>query len=399
VNDPHKIGLPQNPPAVTFSFFLDVGGEMLTVRRPLIYKWVDPVKGELWRPFEIVPALTLSLSESVLIFSNRQPRSIKLFLKSSMDENISGKATLELPAGWTSEPASIPFELTGRGSEQVKSVVIHPTSAEFDGTIKAVAEVNGKKYGQSLQLISYDHFPAQTLLPVASTKAVRIDLKKEGNIVGYIKGAGDDIPAALRNMGYQVIEMSNDEINDENLSRMDAVVLGVRALNTNERARYFMPAVLDYVKGGGTVIVQYNTNSRMDVDRFSPYPLKLGRDRVTEENAPVRILKPSHAVINTPNKITPEDFNGWVQERGLYFPVEWAGEYEAVLSMNDTGETAKDGSLLVAKYGEGYYVYTALSFFRELPEGVPGAFKLFANLVSLGKNKKHEPVRSKERSK
>jgi LmbE family N-acetylglucosaminyl deacetylase len=390
VEEPEKIGTPQNAPAVTFSFHLSVGEENIVVRRPLIYKWVDPVKGELWRPFEIVPPISLNLSENVLIFPNREPRSVTLVLKSSTDHPIKGVASLQLPAGWKSDPGSVSFELSGRGAELYKPVMIYPSSSAFNGILKAEAKVDGEKYDRSLQMISYDHFPIQTLLPPAELKVVRVDLHKEGETVGYIRGAGDDIPSALLNMGYQVLEMNNDEITTENLRRMDAVVLGVRALNTNGRARYFMPAVLEYVKQGGTVVVQYNTNARLEAETFSPFPIVLSHDRVTDENAEVTILKPAHPVLNTPNKITAADFEGWVQERGLYFPTQWDGKYEAILSMHDQKEAPKEGSLLVAKYGEGYYVYTGLSFFRQLPEGVSGAYKLFANLVSLGKNKRAE---------
>jgi hypothetical protein len=199
-------------------------------------------------------------------------------------------------------------------------------------------------------------------------------------------------------MGYDVWEMNDDEITPANLKNLDAVVLGVRALNTNHRARFFMPAVLEYVSEGGTVIAQYNTNSRLQTDNFSPYPITIGRDRVTDESSEVRILRKDHPVLNTPNKISASDFDGWVQERGLYFPSAWDKKYEAILSMNDRNEEPVNSSLLVASYGKGYYVYTGLSFFRELPEGVPGAYKLFANLVSLGKPRKNEVSKTKERS-
>jgi hypothetical protein len=399
VEDENKIGMPQNAPAVMFSFEVHVGNETLSLQRPLIYKWVDPVKGELWRPFEIVPPVSVNLSENVLVFGTRESKQVTLLIKSYSDQPLSGSVELVLPEGWRAEPSSLAFQLNGRGGEESKTVTVYPSPTEYYGTIKAVATVNGKQYDRSLQIISYDHFPIQTLLPPAEAKAVRIDLKKEGQMVGYIRGAGDDIPSALRNMGYEVWEMNNDEITPANLRRVDAVVMGVRALNTNERTRYFMPAVLDYVKQGGTVVVQYNTNSRMETENFSPYPLKVGRERVTDENSEVRILTPGHPVLNTPNKITASDFKNWVQERGLYFPSEWDDRYQAILSMNDKGEPPKDGSLLVAQYGEGYYVYTGLSFFRELPEGVPGAYKLFANLISLGRDARQSPGKNKERSK
>jgi LmbE family N-acetylglucosaminyl deacetylase len=395
VRETENIGLPQNSPAIMFSFEMRVGSERLNITRPLIYKWVDPVKGELWRPFEIVPPVTVNLSENVLVFASREPRQINILLRSSIDKAVSGSATLRLPEGWKSDPAAIPFSLSGRGNEELKRFLVTPSAGEFSGTLDAVAEVNGKDYNQSLQTISYDHFPMQTLLPPARSKAVRINLRKEGNTIAYIKGAGDDIPSALRNMGYKVWEMSNEEVTPANLKTVDAVVLGVRAFNTNDRVRYFIPGLLEYVKEGGTVVVQYNTNSRMETEKISPYPLNISRERVSQETAEVTILKPDHPVVNTPNKITVDDFSGWVQERGLYFPDEWDEKYEAILSMHDQGQEPQNGSLLVAQYGEGFYIYTGLSFFRQLPEGVTGAYKLFANLISLRKNKKNEGALNK----
>lgn len=399
VKEKNKIGLPKNPPAVAFSFRLMVGEKTLIFTRPLIYKWVDPVKGELWRPFEVVPPVTVNLSEDVMIFGTQEPKSLTVLVKSSSDNKVAGEVQLKVPGGWRVEPSSVPFQLNTRGEEAAKTVTVYPSSTEHNGVIKAVATASGREYGKAIRIISYDHFPTQTLLPESRTKAIRIDLKKQGEMIGYISGAGDDIPSALRNMGYQVLELNNQQITAENLRQLDAVVMGVRALNTNERARYFMPAVLEYVKNGGTLVVQYNTNARLQTENFSPYPLTIGRDRVTDESAPVKILQPDHEVMTSPNKISEDDFNGWVQERGLYFPSKWDDRFEAILSMHDRGEEPKSGSLLVAPYGKGHYVYTALSFFRELPEGVPGAYKLFANLVSLGKSRKSEPVKTRDRSK
>lgn len=398
VKDEAKIGMPQNNPAVTYSFTLRITGEQLVITNPLIYKWVDPVKGELWRPFEIVPPVAVNLSEDVLVFGTGAPKQLTVLVRSAVDGKLTGTLKLQLPDGWSAVPESVPFILENRGSEALATITVHPSSREFHGSIRAVAHIEGADYDRSLQVISYDHFPAQTLLPPAEAKVVRLDLKKEGAVVGYIRGAGDEIPSALRNMGYEVWEMNNDQITPDNLKRLDAVVLGVRALNTNERAKFFMPAVLDYVRAGGTVVVQYNTSARLDPDNFAPYPLTIGRERVTDESSEVRILKPDHPVLNTPNRITSADFEGWVQERGLYFPSTWDDRYDTVLSMNDPGESPKNSSLLVARYGNGYYVYTGLSFFRELPEGVPGAYKLFANLVSLGKKTGQASGRNKERS-
>jgi LmbE family N-acetylglucosaminyl deacetylase len=399
VSDKSNIGLPENNPAITFSFLISVDGENIEITKPLVYKWVDQVKGELSRPFEIVPPLFVNPSEKVLMFSDNTPKEIKYLLRSSVDHEQSGKLSLTLPAGWKSEPQSADFKFSTRDEEVNLVFKIFPSDNLSQSTITATAEVAGKSYDKAIQLIQYDHIPIQTLLPKAQTTVVRIDLKKEGKVVAYIKGAGDDIPAALKNMGYEVWEMKNEEVTRANLSRVDAVVLGVRALNTNTRIKYIMPELLSYVNEGGTLVVEYNTNFELQSEAYSPYSLKLSRDRVTEENSEVRILKPDHPAMTYPNKITSGDFEGWVQERGLYFPSEWDANFEALLSMNDLKEPPKDGSLLVAKYGKGYYVYTGLSFFRELPEGVGGAYRLFANLVSLGKAHKPEPAKVKSKAK
>jgi LmbE family N-acetylglucosaminyl deacetylase len=397
VSDQKNIGKPENDPAVAISFNLTVNGEPMTVNRALIYKWTDPVKGELYRPFEIVPPVFVNLFEKVIVFSDAQPKEVSVMVKSASGK-VKGNLRLQLPTGWRSEPEVIAFELSAREEEQFRKFKVFPAKDEITTTLKAVAEVETMKYDKSIQTISYDHIPTQILLPESSAKVVRLDFRKSGNVVGYIKGAGDEVPNALRNMGYEVWEMKNEEVTYANLKKVDAVVLGIRALNTNTRIRFMMDDLLNYVKEGGNLIVQYNNNFDLETDNFAPFPLTLSRDRVTDENSPVKILKPDHPILNTPNKITEADFTGWVQERGLYFPNKWDGNFEALLSMNDKNETPKDGSLLVAKYGNGYYIYTGLSFFRELPEGVAGAYKLFGNLVSAGKSKNLNGTKVKTRS-
>ena len=375
------IGKPENAPAISLTFQLKVHGEVMEITKPLRYTWIDPVKGEQARPFEIVPPVFVNLSDHVIIFPDEKPKAIQVLLKSSSEKPVQGNVMLQLPEGWTAVPASVSFELSKRGDEKAISFQVTPSAGEITSVVAAKVVVGGKSYDQSIQLVGYDHIPTQTLLPKAEAKVVRLAIHHGQGMIGYIKGAGDDIPNALRNLGYGVWEMKNEEITYANLKRLDAVVLGIRALNTNERLRYVMNDLLEYVKNGGTLVVQYNTP--LEANSFSPYPFTLSRDRVTEEDADVSILKPGHRVLHYPNTITQRDFDGWVQERGLYYPSQWDNHYEAILSMHDAGETAKDGSLLVAQYGSGYYVYTGLSFFRELPEGVAGAYKLFSNLVSL----------------
>ena len=223
------------------------------------------------------------------------------------------------------------------------------------------------------------------MVVAAETKLVKLSIEKKGENIGYIDGAGDVIPESLEQIGYKVSRLDPEKITAASLSKFDAVVLGIRAYNTVQALQYKQPALLKYVENGGTVIVQYNVNRGLFVDSISPYKLDISRDRVTEEDAEVRFIAPNHPVLNTPNKITSKDFDGWVQERGLYFPDNWAQEFTPVLSMNDANEIPKKGSLLVAKHGKGYFIYTGLSFFRQFPEGVPGAYRLFANMISIGK--------------
>jgi hypothetical protein len=220
-------------------------------------------------------------------------------------------------------------------------------------------------------------------MPAAEAKIVRADIQKKGELIGYIPGAGDDIPQSLQQIGYNVKILDGAEITAENLKRFDAVVLGIRAYNTQERIAAWQAELLAYVKAGGVVVAQYNTTADLKTKEIGPYPFEISRDRVTDETAEVRILVPDHPLLNAPNKITADDFKGWVQERGLYFPSKWDAHWTALLSCNDPGEKPLDGGLLVAKTGQGYFVYTGYAFFRQLPAGVPGAYRLFANMVSL----------------
>jgi hypothetical protein len=233
--------------------------------------------------------------------------------------------------------------------------------------------------------INYPHIPFQLLQPVASLKAVSLDLKTRGHNIGYLPGAGDSVAEDLTQMGYVVTPLTDADLNPQKLRDLDAVVIGVRAFNVRTNLNAELPVLFDYVQSGGTVVAQYNRPDGLKTDRLAPYDLKIANLRVTDETAAMTMLAPDHPVLNTPNKITNDDFAGWVQERGIYFPSEWATNFTPILACHDPGEESLKGSLLVAKYGQGYFVYTGLVFFRQLPAGVPGAYRLFANLVSLGK--------------
>jgi hypothetical protein len=247
--------------------------------------------------------------------------------------------------------------------------------------------VNENVFSQELVVINYDHIPRQSVLLPASVKVVRLNIQKAGENIGYIMGAGDDVPTSLEQIGYKVFPIDLNSVQEGSLSKYDAIVAGIRAYNVVDALRFKQKYLLDYVKNGGNLIIQYNTSGRNGLvfENLAPYPLTISRDRVTDENSQVTILAANHPLVNIPNQITKNDFNGWVQERGLYFPNEWGDEFTPILSMQDKGEDPTMGSLLVAPYGKGNYIYTGLSFFRELPEGVAGAYKLFANMLSLGK--------------
>lgn len=383
VNNQLNIGKPENNSAINFKLVCELEGETINYQIPLIYKWNDPVKGELYRPFVVVPPLFVNFAEQLQLFSNLNSREIDLTIKSNK-ANIDAKLNLTAPNGWQLSQKEFAIKIAKKGEEQKIKIVLTPSENAEIGDLSASLIVAGDVYDKSINEIEYDHIPTQVYMPKAKSKLVFVDLKTKGKNIGYFNGAGDKIPEALTNIGYHVDELLESNLALENLKQYDAIVVGIRAVNVNDRMEFIMPKLLAYTENGGTLVMQYNTSHRLKTDAFAPYPIKLSRDRVTEEDAEVTFLKPKHSVLNIPNKITKADFEGWVQERGLYFPGEWDDKYDAILSWHDKNETAKDGSLLVAKYGKGYYVYTGISFFRELPAAVPGAYRLFVNLISLG---------------
>ncbi|MCB9036441.1 MAG: PIG-L family deacetylase [Lewinellaceae bacterium] len=386
VEDQRLRGLPEAPRAFRVQFNLTVAGRPFAVQKEVVYKYEDPVKGEVFQPFEITPPVFVQAVEPVYVFGHDEPQTVEVVVKSGKAQ-VSGTVELRHSEGWTVEPESVGFELALKGEEKTLRFQLSPPKQQDESFITPLAKVGGQAYSRKLTRIDYSHIPVQTILLDASARVARVELEKAGDEIGYIMGLGDEIPASLEQIGYNVSLLEENGITPENLRRFDAVILGARAYNGLERARFYQPALFEYVKNGGTLIVQYNKNFGLTVpmEDLAPYPLKISRDRVTVENAPVRFLKPEHPILNWPNKITASDFDGWVQERGLYFPNEWAEQYEPILSSNDPGEPPRDGGLLVARYGEGYYIYTGYSWFRQLPAGVPGAFRLFANMISIGK--------------
>ena len=388
VDKQELIGTPETKHQVKALFTISINNIPIIYEKDIVYKTNDPVKGEVYKPFEITPRISVNLSDKVVIFADDQPKEIPVTVTSlsSLSSKISGFITLDVPENWVVSPKSVTFSLNEKKEEKVVLFTVTPSKSQSEGYIYPKATINGKKYDDEIIAIDYDHIPFQTVTLPSEAKVVRLDIKKKGQHIGYIEGAGDVVPESLQQIGYQVTTIPPESISVENLQPFDAIVIGIRAYNTVEELKYKQQFLLNYVKNGGNLIVQYNTSHRLKVtDNLGPYPLKLSRDRVTDENAEVKFLAKEHPVLNTPNKITLKDFDGWVQERGLYFPNKWSDKYTAIIGSHDKGESEKKGALLISKYGKGYYIYTGLSFFREFPAGVSGAYRLFANMLSLGK--------------
>ncbi len=377
-------GLPETPRDFKVGFKFRIGEADLTWYREVIFKKTDPVLGEVYQPFELTPPVYVGIEDKVYVFADETAKEVRVLVKAGKD-GVKGEVSLDHPEGWRIEPASQMVELSQKGAEKQLRFQIFPPQGQNEGQLQAVVTTAAGKYDQDLVRIAYEHIPTQSVLRPAQAKVVKIDLKKEGDRVGYIMGAGDEVPASLRQIGYEVSLLEGREINLARLKSFDAVILGIRAFNTIDRLKFQREDLMKYVEEGGTLIVQYNTNRRMVTKEVGPYPLKLSRDRVTVEEAEVRFLNPEHHLLQYPNKITAKDFEGWVQERGLYFPNEWDERYEALFSLNDPGEDPKQGALLVTKHGKGHYIYTGFSFFRELPAGVAGAYRLISNMISIGK--------------
>jgi LmbE family N-acetylglucosaminyl deacetylase len=384
VDDQKLIGLPENPPALPIEIVLQVNGQELRYIVDTKYRTVDPVAGEVRRALVIAPPVFANVADSVFVFPTNQPKPVSVHVTAATGP-AKGELKLAVPKGWEVSPASIPIDLKSADAETAGTFTVKPPDQSSEGMLRAIVAIGGRDYSFERVRISYPHIGVQTLMPPAEAKLVRADIRKKGDRIGYIPGAGDDVPESLQQIGYSVKILSEPEITAKNLAQFSAVVLGIRAYNTQDRISNWLPELFDYVKQGGVVIAQYNTLAELKANQLAPYPLEISRNRVTDENAEVRILAPNHPLMTTPNKITSKDFEGWVQERGLYFPNKWDSAWTPILSCNDPKEKPLDGGLLVAKSGKGFFIYTSYSWFRQLPAGVPGAYRLFANMLSLGK--------------
>ncbi|MBY5957657.1 PIG-L family deacetylase [Membranicola marinus] len=384
VSDEQRIGLPETPRYLKARFELEIGGQEIVLNRDVVNVIGRPDRGEIYRPVEIIPAYTLTMQNPILFLQKGATKTLGVQVYAHHADRQKGDTlTLSMPVGFSCTPAY--YILEGEPLANYSFEISGPDQ-DLRETVQAVVRTkSGKSYDRTMTLIDYEHIPLQTVLQPAETTVVSLQVNSGVRQIGYLQGAGDEIPRFLAEIGIQSKILTTSSIPHEDLAEFDAIVLGIRALNTIEDIGAVMPDLLQYAHEGGTLVLQYNTNRGLKTQNFSPFKLELSRVRVTDENSPVRILKPQHKVLNEPNAITLKDFEGWVQERGLYFPGDYGGEFETVVAFKDPGEEFLPGSLLIAPYGQGYYVYTGLSFFRELPAGVPGAFKLFVNILSLNK--------------
>ncbi len=382
VSNQENIGIPDIIREVKVVFNVKINDVEIPFERTVVYKYNDGVKGEMYNFLDIVPEVTTSILERVLLFKDTQTKMIPVKVRAGKD-GIKGDLELELPKSWVVSPKQIAFSLDKKGNEQTFYFEVTPPVNAEEAVAKAIAIVDNKRFDKDETIIDYSHITKQMVLKPAESKCIRIDLKTSGESIAYIMGAGDEVPESLAQMGYKVTILKPEEITPQRLDSFSAVITGIRAYNTVNALANKQKILFDYVKSGKNMIVQYNTYGKMVTDQIAPYPLKVSNDRVTEENAQITFLAPNHPVLNTPNKISTKDFEGWTQEQGLYYPDQFDPAFTPIISSHDKGESPKNGALLVAPYGKGYYIYTGLSFFRELPEGVAGAYKLLSNIISL----------------
>ncbi len=382
VTDQKNIGIPDIIRDVKVVFNVLIAGIEIPMERTVIYKYNDDVKGEVYNYLDIVPEVTTSILDKVSLFTTTKKKYIAIKIKAGKD-NVKGDLQLELPKNWVVLPKFIPFDLDKKGTEQTVYFEVTPPNSQEEAVAKSVAIVDGKRFDKEQIIIDFDHITKQQVLRPSEAKFIRLDLETNNERIGYIMGAGDQVPNSLRQMGYKVYLIHPEEISPEKLASFDVVMTGVRAYNTVQALANKQDILFDFVKGGKTMLVQYNTPNDLVTENIAPFPMKISRDRVTEENAEVRFLAPNHPILNYPNAISAKDFQGWKQEQGLYYPNDFDKAFTPIVSSNDKGETPKNGALLIAPYGKGHYIYTGLSFFRELPEGVSGAYKILANMISV----------------
>jgi len=379
VADQRMVGTAENPPVLAARFRVAIAGREFEYTRPVVCRYVDRLRGELTRPLVVVPRVSVRFAEPVIVFPDTQPRKVEAFVTADVADSR-GELALQAPAGWKVEPRARKFEAAALGEQALLSFEVRPPAGDGRGALRTGA--------RGMQVIAYSHIQPQAVFPPAEVRLVRAGIQVLARRIGYVMGAGDEIPRALRQIGCDVTLLTPEDLASGALSTFDAIVTGVRAYNVRSDLRANQHRLLEYVSNGGTLVVQYNVLDAAlapGMIRLGPYPIRIGRARVTNENSPIGFPDPASPLLANPNRITLSDFSGWLQERGLYFAAEWDPHYRSLFESHDAGEAPLPGGMLYARYGRGAYVFTAYSWFRQLPAGVPGALRIFANLLGAAK--------------
>lgn len=386
--DVSDTGLPEKEECLA-NYELEINGTIVNYSNKIFYKTIDPVDGELYKDVLNLPAITFHLASDLYVFSENKTSTVKVEVKNNLAE-VSGKLKLKVPAGFTVFPTEISLDFKNRNQLLLAEFVVTKVGKSLNDnavfSVEFTSNSNGI-YNQSVREINYKHIKNLVRIKSAQAKLISFDVKTISKNIGYIEGAGDDVKESLELLNYTVTELTNDKLKTDDLTKYDAIIVGIRAYNTHEWLAEHYTKLMKYVENGGNLIVQYNTNnfiSNIKSD-LGPYPFKITRERVTIETAPMRFLDANHPILNTPNKISDVDFNNWVQERGIYFASDFEKNYTPIFACNDPNEKEQSGSLIVCDYGKGHFMYTGLAFFRQLPAGVPGAYRLFVNCIEYGK--------------
>lgn len=381
VNNQELIGKPENDPSAIVNFTIDINGSAITFTTPLLYRWIDPIRGEKYRPLEILPAISINFEDKVYLFPDNNSKKIVVHVINN-SSGLSGKLRLSHPDGWKVTPEEEPFIFEKKDEEKLLEFNIIPPAENSEVKINAEAFIENGIYDLGIIRINYDHIPIQTYLPKAEIKAVRFLTLKTISNIGYIMGSGDNIPDYLSQLGYNITLLSDNDLLTKDLSGYDAIIAGVRVYNTKKIMSHLQDKLLNYISNGGNFLVQYIVNRDIVIPNIGPYPINISTDRVTDEEAKINFVDTTSSLLKYPNKIVQNDFDGWIQERGIYFADKWDAHYHSIISCNDSGEKPLEGGLLIAQYGKGTFIYTGYDFFREVPAGIPGAIRLFINLIS-----------------
>ena len=384
VEDGAMIGEPKAGAAMSVGVDVEIGGHAVHYDVPVQYTWVDNVQGERAREMLIVPPATVTPARQAVMVRPGAAATVAVHVRAGKDE-LSGEVGLELASGWSAQPASMPVTMAKAGDETTVHFTLTPPAADAAAVeVRPYWAEQGRRWSLRRDVIDYPHIPMQVVLQPARLSAVPLKIELPQGRIGYIQGPGDTVAEDLAHVGMSIELLDDAAISAGDLSVYSAILVGIRAYNTRAVLRSAHERLMGYVENGGTVVVQYNTNSRVAplATPIGPYPITIGRERVTDETAAMIPFDRQLALLHAPNEITEPDFAGWVQERGLYFAESWDDRYIPVFECADPGEKPLRGATLVTTHGRGRYIYTGLSFFRQLPAGVPGAYRLLANFLA-----------------